>query len=137
MKRVNCILLIDDNPGDNEYHSYIIRKANVCNHINVALDGEKGLSYLKKIVEQDQSESFPVPDLIFLDINMPRVNGFEFIKEYHNLEIMQIYKVVIIMLTTSINPDDKKIANSIKEISEFQNKPLTVEAVQTVIEKYF
>jgi len=137
MKKINCILLIDDSSADNEFHTIKIRKAQVCNHIQVAVDGLKALSYIIKSGEQSQSESFPKPDLIFLDINMPGMNGFEFLEEYKKLDEKLKSKVVIIMLTTSLNPDDQKRAMDNKDVTEFQNKPLSVEILQETVEKYF
>ncbi|MES2138283.1 MAG: response regulator [Bacteroidota bacterium] len=137
MKKINCILLIDDNPADNEYHKIIIAEANVCNHVQVAIDGPKALDYILKSGEVNQSEAFPNPDLIYLDINMPRMNGFEFLEKYHELDERLKAKVVIIMLTTSLNPDDKIRAMNYKELKEFSNKPLTVKILHETIEKYF
>lgn len=137
MKKINCILLIDDNPADNEYHKIIIHEANVCNHIQVAIDGPKALDYIIKSGEVNQFEAFPKPDLIYLDINMPGMNGFEFVEEYHKLDERLKAKVVIIMLTTSLNPDDKIRATNYKELKEFSNKPLTVEILHETLEKYF
>lgn len=132
MKKINCILLIDDNTADNEFHTLTIKEANVCNHIQIALNAIEGLNYIK-----NQSELRPKPDLIYLDINMPGMSGFDFLAEYAKLDKKLKSKVVIIMLSTSLNPDDRKRANEIDEVTEFQNKPLTVEITQKTIEKYF
>jgi CheY-like chemotaxis protein len=137
MKKINCVLLIDDNSADNEFHKIIIRKTNVFNHIRVATNGEEALSYLIKAGEQGQSESFPKPDLIYLDINMPRMNGFEFLAAYKKLDEQLKSKEIIIMLTTSLNPDDQKRALNYEEVKEFQIKPLTDKTVQETIERYF
>jgi CheY-like chemotaxis protein len=137
MKKINCILLVDDNPSDNVYHKIIINKAGVCNHIQIATNGKGALDYLIRSGEQNESDSFPIPDIIYLDINMPRMNGFEFLEEYKKLDGKLKSKVVIIMLTTSLNPDDKERALATHEITEFQNKPLTVETLFETIEKYF
>lgn len=137
MKNINCILLIDDNPADNRFHEIRIRKANICKYIKIATSGREALDYLLKSGDEKNSESFPKPDLIFLDINMPGMNGFEFLEEYHKLEDRLKSKVVIVMLTNSLNPDDQKRAMSIKEVAEFQNKPLSVKTLQETVEKYF
>lgn len=137
MKKINCILLVDDNPADNEFHKIIIKEADVCNYVKVATNGRKALDYIIKSGEPGQSEEFPKPDLIYLDINMPGMNGFEFLDEYHKLDEKLKSKILIIMLTTSLNPDDQKRTTDIKEVSNFQNKPLTVEMLQEVAAKYF
>lgn len=137
MKKINCILLIDDNQADNTYHKIMITEAHVCNHIQIATSGQQAIDYIIKASEPNQSkELFPRPDLIYLDINMPGMNGFEFLEIYHALEEEKKSKAVVIMLTTSLNPDDKEKAKGFKEVTEFQNKPLTVEIVKETVKKY-
>lgn len=137
MKKINCILLIDDNIDDNEYHEIIIRKTDVCNEIRTAENGIKALEYIMNSAKPGNEKDFPRPNLIFLDINMPKMNGFEFLEAYHKLDDKFKAEVVICMLTTSLNPDDRKKAVEVDELKEFQNKPLTVEAVNHIMEKYF
>ena len=139
MKKINCILLVDDNPADNEYHTIIINDAGICNHIEVATNGRKALDYIIKSGQENKenpSEICLKPDLIFLDINMPGMNGFEFLEEYHKLDQKLKSKIMIIMLSTSLNPDDRKKAIEIKEVTEFMNKPLDMETLDLTIKKY-
>jgi response regulator RpfG family c-di-GMP phosphodiesterase len=65
------------------------------------------------------------------------MNGFEFLEEYTNLEDHLKSHVVITMLTTSLNPNDEQRARAVHEVHEFMNKPLTVEKLNGIVEKYF
>lgn len=137
MKKINCILLIDDNPADNEFHKIAIRKADVCRHVKVAVNGRTALDYIIKSGQEDQSDEFPKPELIYLDINMPGMSGFDFLEEYNKLDESLKSKAVIIMLSTSLNPDDEKRAKENIEVTEFQHKPLAAEMLLETVEKYF
>ncbi len=137
MKKINCILLVDDNESDNFYHKLIIVEAQVCNVIKVVSNGIEALEYIEKSNDPSQVADYPKAELIFLDINMPKMNGFEFLEEYRNLEAKLKSKALIIMLTTSLNPDEKSRAKELKEVTEFQNKPLSAEVLKEIFRKYF
>ena len=123
-------MLIDDNIADNHYHQIIIKGMNITEHIEVALDGVEAINFLK-------SENKTQPELIFLDINMPRMNGWEFLKAYKDLSEEQKAKVIIVMLTTSGNPEHKTKAEKIEEVTGFKIKPLTEEILGEIIEQHF
>ena len=129
-KKLNCILLVDDNSSDNRYHQIIINEMNITKRIDVVLDGEEALDYLKK-------ENQTPPDLIFLDINMPKVNGWEFLEASQKLSPEKKAKTVIVMLTTSENPEDMKRVEQFSEIKGFNSKPLTEEMVNEILDQYF
>jgi CheY-like chemotaxis protein len=123
-------MLIDDDDDDNFFHQIVINEMNVTEHIEIALNGEEALLFLKK-------ENRIHPDIIFLDINMPKMNGWEFMDSYKELRPDQKAKVVVMMLTTSENPEDKKRAELYSEITGFNSKPLTKEMLATILEKHF
>lgn len=136
MKNINCIMLVDDNPADNTFHKIVINKAKVCEHIVSVSTGDEAISYLQKSIEEQPAGEFLKPDLILLDINMPAMNGFDFLKQFKDLQ-WKLPDTQVIMLTTSLNPDDKISSVKAFDISGFINKPLTVEKVQEIIEKHF
>ncbi|TBR19719.1 MAG: response regulator [Chitinophagaceae bacterium] len=137
MNKINCILLVDDNPADNLFHSIMIKESGICSQIKIVNDGEEALAYLEKSRQAENAEDYPEPQIIFLDINMPRMNGFEFLEAYSKMENRSKKSILITMLTTSINTDDRDKALSYEIVSEFHNKPINVPMLHSLVEKYF
>lgn len=131
-KKLNCILLIDDDRATNYLNEMIIKKLDCTNSIVVAQSAIEALDYLSSINEN--GELFP--ELIFLDINMPAINGWEFLKEFKVKFGDKKDKMKIVMLTTSVNPNDREKASTLSEISYFMNKPLGVNDVQDILKKF-
>ncbi len=129
-KKLDCILLVDDNSEDNLFHQIILKKMDIVNRIDIVLNGLEALVYLKK-------ENQTPPELIFLDINMPKMNGWEFLEQYKHLDAKQKARVVIMILTTSANPDDIKKAKEIQEVTGFETKPLTEEIMTEILNQHF
>jgi CheY-like chemotaxis protein len=137
-QKLNCVLFIDDDEPTNFLNEMIIENADCAGHIEIATSGEQALRYLgNNKVAADENKMYPRPDLIFLDVNMPAMNGWEFLKEYNDLKDEQKGNIVIIMLTTSLNPDDKSKAKETPHITGFENKPLTEEKLAGLLRKYF
>ena len=125
-------MLIDDNADDNFFHERVIRKSSYADMILVKQSALDALNYLKKDLLESE-----YPDLIFLDINMPAMNGWEFLEEFNQLTKVSQRNPIIIMLTTSDNPDDKENANTYKIVSDFKTKPLTKDMLDSIIQKFF
>ena len=126
------IMLVDDNPDDNFFHERAIKENNPDNIVITKNTGMKALEYLR--LNKDEA---PHPDLIFLDINMPGMNGWEFLEAYDRLDKELQSRVIIIMLTTSENPDDEAKAKGWASVSDYRSKPLTDEIMKEIINKYF
>ncbi|WP_075342255.1 response regulator [Tenacibaculum agarivorans] len=138
MSKLNCILLIDDDAATNMYHKIVIDRSEIANHVQVCIDGQDALNYLTNKGEYvNNGVTYPRPVLIFLDINMPGMNGFEFLDAYQLLPEEQKGNLIIMMLTTSLNEEDKVKAKSYKEVSGFLNKPLSKDVLDGIIEQYF
>lgn len=132
MKPVNYILLIDDDESTNFYNKIILEDNKVTHKIKVAKNGEEAL----EILETDKKNGTN-PDVIFLDINMPVMNGFEFLDIYEQWPEEYRSKVLIVMLTTSLHEMDIEKSKNYESITEFKNKPITPELLNEIWDKYF
>jgi len=136
--KLNCVLLVDDDEPTNFLHSIILDESEVSNKVLAFQWGQEALNYLtQKNGYAAKSPEHPVPDLILLDINMPKMNGWEFVDEYKKLSPELTSGVKLIMLTTSTNPDDEIRARSIAHIHDFHTKPLTTEGLEEIVYKHF
>lgn len=132
-KRLSCVLLIDDDPDDNYIHQLVIDEWGRCDAVRVAESGPDALNYLNNPTATDYIR----PEVILLDINMPGMNGFEFLEEYHQLPDNLKSNMVVMMLTTSLNPADVNRAGKYDEVTGYRNKPLTKEMLDDVLENRF
>ncbi len=103
-KTVN-ILLVEDNEDDVIMIRDIFEEQNMVNVVGVAEDGEIAMSYLRK---EDKYADAQTPELVLLDINMPKKNGFEVLEEMKRDD--KLKHIPVIMLTTSGRPEDIKKA---------------------------
>ncbi|WPU94420.1 response regulator [Mucilaginibacter sabulilitoris] len=116
-------LLIDDNYIDNFVTRRILESSNFAEQIIVKQSPAEAISSL--------SDGSIKPDVIFLDIRMPLMNGFEFLQEYDLLSIDK-ENIKIFMLSSSLDPTDMKESLGNKYITQFIHKPLTTKALQEI-----
>lgn len=116
--KLECILLVDDDPISNYLHLQLLNNPNVANRVDIVTNGEEALLYLKEICH---------PEILFLDINMPVMDGIEFLRKYISLEPTPTTKIVI--LSTSQHLTDISKIKSLG-INNFLVKPLTAEKLQ-------
>lgn len=132
MKRIKTVLLIDDDDATNFIHKKIVQSSGLVDVVYVARGGEEALLFLGN--DKNEREKI-IPDLIFLDINMPAMDGWEFLVQYEKLKHLKKENIVVVMLTTSLNPDDEVKAKGIKEVYGYRNKPLTRTMLEEIVTK--
>ncbi|GAB4465072.1 MAG: response regulator [Thermoflexibacter sp.] len=125
---VDLVMLVDDNDTDNFISKRIIELTKFAKRTEIKNSGKSALQYL----EAEQNNDINLPDLIFLDINMPIVDGFVFLYEFEKFPDNIKKKCKIIILSSSDNKRDiDKIVNN-NYVIKFITKPLTDEVLKDV-----
>jgi CheY-like chemotaxis protein len=125
--RPSEILLIEDNPGDVELIREALQSGKVLNHISLAVDGEDAMAFLN---HESRYAAAPRPDLIMLDLNLPKKNGFEVLKEIK--ENPRLSRVPVVILTSS--QADRDILKSYDlHANCFVSKPVDVDEFLNVV----
>jgi CheY-like chemotaxis protein len=136
--KLNCILLIDDDEPTNFLNKMAVEELECTHHIKIIPGAREALDYLTCAGQPAPlNEDCPSPEIIFLDINMPAMDGWEFLQRYEALPDKRKSSIIVIMLTTSFNPEDELKARNIPSVKEFRNKPLTPVMLQDILKKYY
>lgn len=138
MRKLSGILLIDDDDTTNFLNQRLLNRMGVTDNIRTFVNGKQAFDYLYNLsnnhFEYTTSDYFK-PELIFLDINMPVMDGFEMLNLYESLNPEFRKNVVMTVLTTSTHPQDT--ANAREFAAEYLTKPLTPEKITNLLNKYF
>lgn len=129
---MNKVLLIDDDKAVNFFNKHAVSKHTGFEHINTVQSGEKGLLYL----EQAERGEAPSPDIVFLDINMPAMNGWEFLDRFERMNIDFRSKIKVIILSSSSNPEHVRKSIKNYNVVDFINKPLSFEILDDVFQNH-
>lgn len=128
-KKLNRVLLVDDDDDANHIQERLIKKHGFAENIDKVWNGIEALEYLNKCIEGQQ----PLPEIIFLDLNMPKMDGWAFLDKYNLLSNEVKRKIELIILTSSINPDDAERARRTPEVKGYKNKFLDKQQLEEIL----
>lgn len=132
MQKLSCVLLVDDDPITNFLNQRLLDELSLTEKLLVALNGKEAIA----LIEENCTTNTNCPALVLLDVNMPVMNGFEFLDLYEQLPVARQHPSIIIMLTTSLHPRDVQRVEALN-IAGFLNKPLTKEKINDILQAHF
>lgn len=124
MHKLDTVLLIDDDFLTNYLHRKIISKSEINAPVEVANNGKEGIDILLALNDTLNDKSALV--LIFLDLNMPIMDGWSFLEIFKEIQPRLNYSNNLYILSSSINPDDRARAKKDSQVLDYFSKPLTV-----------
>jgi CheY-like chemotaxis protein len=134
MTKLPAVLLVDDDQTTNYLNRLLLEKLDVTDHILVAHDGREALNLL-------DTHCLPLtprcPRLILLDVNMPGLNGIQFLEAYQQSALAAQKAIVIVMLTTSLHPRDVQRVQQLDAVASFVTKPLTTAKIEAILAEHF
>jgi len=134
MNKLPAVLLVDDDQTTNYLNRLLLEKLAVADHILVAHDGREALDLLATYCQPSTPQC---PRLILLDVNMPGMNGIQFLEAYRQLPIATQNTIIIVMLTTSLHPRDVQRVQELDTVSGFVSKPLTTAKIEAILAEHF
>lgn len=133
MQKLSCTLLVDDDSTTNYLNRRLLERLAVTERIFTALNGQEALDVLATNCPNGGADC---PVLILLDVNMPLMNGFEFLEAYYQLPLAQQQSIIIVMLTTSLHLRDMQRVQELP-VAGFLSKPLTAEKITGLLAQHF
>ncbi|MBA0883739.1 response regulator [Flavobacterium undicola] len=120
---LDLILCVDDDPITLMLCKKVITKTSFSNTIATAKNGEEALQYFNSII--DKNDETKLPQLIFLDLNMPIMDGWEFLDNFSTNKYSSVNSTKIVVLSSTIDPEDFEKSKKYKMVIDFLSKPIT------------
>lgn len=125
-------MLVDDNTLDNFINKKVIEGNAFAEKIYINTSGKSALEFLQNINITKDMAGILMPDVIFVDLNMPDMDGFQFIEDFESMIKKTTNTCKIVILTSSINPQDKSRSLGFKNEILFLSKPLMSEKLKFI-----
>lgn len=119
-----AVMLIDDNSIDNFVNEKMIKTTRFASNVYVHTSVLSGLEFLNNMEVIKEYSPEMIPEIIFLDINLPMLDGFQFLDEFEKFSPELKSKIKIIILTSSINPNDLERSKGYESVVDYCYKPL-------------
>lgn len=132
MQKLATVLLVDDDPTTNFLNERLLNSLDIVEQVLVAHNGTEALATLQQLRETDDKRAV----LVLLDVNMPVMDGIEFLEAYRQLSAAEQASAVVVMLTTSMHSSDLARINELP-IAGLVSKPLTREKLDTLLQLHF
>lgn len=130
--KMYAIMLIDDNEIDNLINQKMIESADVVENIYTHTGARSAIEFLRNAEKLEGFSDKILPDIILLDIDMPLMDGFQFLDEFEKLKETTKEKCAVVMLTSSINPQDVNKSKKYKYVKRYINKPLSQDSITKI-----
>ena len=127
MAKFTDVLLVEDDPITVMVCDRVIQMTSFAGKVKSCENGKIGIDYLSAFEEGSRP-----PDIIFLDINMPVMNGWDFLEEFEKIRSRFISLPRIYLLSSTVDPEDYKKAKKFSLVEDFISKPLSKEALQGI-----
>ncbi|MCX2740220.1 response regulator [Pontibacter anaerobius] len=134
---LELVLLVDDDETTNYLNERLLKEMQVAKEIKTLKNGKEALNYIAKVEGPGATAGVKRPDLIFLDIKMPVMDGFSFLEEYHKLSVDEANPVIILMLTSSASFYDLEKLKAFNRVKKHFSKALTKHDVHEIMNEFF
>jgi len=127
---IKKVLCVDDDTISLTISQLLLKRTGFAQEVHTAIDGSEALEYFERLFAEEADPVAAAPELILLDINMPVMNGWEFLQEYNPRFRDKLTNTHIVILSSTIDPEDFALAKQYPVVAQFISKPLSVENLE-------